>query len=92
MKIIREKLNGRWWLIAAIPFVMAWGGSHIQILSTYVSREDIAPLEEKLAEIREDQVEQKTILEFLREGQSELKEMLRKPSPAPRPTGTPPAR
>ena len=86
MKIIKERLNGRWWLVAAVPFVMAWGGSHINIMTTFVSREDIAPIEEKLAEIREDQVEQKTILEFLREGQKELKELLRPPVSVPSPT------
>ena len=86
MKVIKERLNGRWWLVAAIPFVMAWGGSHINIMTTFVSREDIAPLEQKLAEIREDQREQKTILEFLRQGQSDLKELLlRPPVSAPSP-------
>ena len=89
MKAIREKLNGRWLLVASIPFVMAWGGSHIQILTTYISREDIAPLEQKMVEIREDQVEQRTILEFLRNGQKEMKDLLRHPRPpvsAPSPT------
>ncbi len=88
MKAIREKLNGRWLLVASIPFIMAWGGSHIQILTTYISREDIAPLEQKMVEIREDQVEQKTILEFLRAGQEELKDLIRHPpvsDPSPNP-------